>query len=99
MPLTNSGRQLLKVTYAPIEFDQPPDKLSQAHVKAALIRGLQLQAGEVDAIQSKVVATGTALIPDPVWSLLKQFEPQPVAALAPKASALADVPSEHLQAF
>src|SRR6266496_3118109 len=98
MALTNSGRQLLKATYAPVEFDQPPDKLSQAHVKAALVRGLQLQAGEVDAVRSKVTVSGPP-IPDPVWSLLKQFEPQPVAALIPKASTLADIAAEHLQIF
>jgi len=99
MALTNSDRHLLKATYAPIEFDQPPDKLSQAQPKAALVRGLQLQTGEIDAIRSKVAVTGASPIPDPVWSLLKQFEPQPVAALMPKASVLADVPAEHLQAF
>jgi hypothetical protein len=99
MALTNSGRHLLKATYAPIEFEQPPDKLSQAHVKAALVRGLQLQPGEVDAVRSKTTATGTTPIPDAVWSVLQQFEPQPVAALAPKASTLADVPAEHLAIF
>lgn len=99
MALTNSGRRLLKATYAPIEFDQPPDKLSQAHLKAALVRGLQLQAGEVDTIRRTVAGTGTAPIPDSAWSLLEQFEPQPVAALVPKASVLADIPAEYLQTF
>jgi type II secretion system protein G len=97
--ISNSDRHLLKATYAPIEFEQPPDKLSQAQPKAALVRGLQLQSGEVDAVRSKVAATGVPPIPDPIWSVLKQFEPQPIAALMPKASVLADVHVEHLQTF
>lgn len=96
--LSNSGRQLLKATHVSLQFDQPVDNLSQAHVKAALVRGLRLQAGEVDAVRSKVGAAGSA-VPDSVWSTLKQFEPQPVAALMPKASVLADVPAAHLQTF
>src|SRR5437667_9736000 len=97
--LTNSGRQLLKATYAPIAVNAPADKLSRAHVKAALVRGLQLQSGEVDAVKATVASTAPTPIPDPVWSTLKQFEPQPVAALLPKASALADIATTHLQAF
>ena len=97
--LSNSGRQLLKATHVSLQFDQPVDKLSQAHVKAALVRGLRLQTGEVDALRSKVSGAGSAAIPDPVWSTLKQFEPQPIAALMPKASVLADVPATHLQTF
>ncbi len=97
--LSNSGRQLLKATYVPIAFAQPSDKLSQAQLKAALVRGLQLQSGEVDAVRSRVMSTASATISDSVWSTLKQFEPQPVAAMMPKASALADIPVQHLQAF
>lgn len=97
--LSNSGRQLLKATYAPIAVDAPADKLSQAHVKAALVRGLQLQSGEVDAVRATVQSGGESPIPDSVWSTLKQFEPQPVAALTPKASVLADLPPTQLQAF
>src|SRR5689334_1233146 len=97
--LSNSGRQLLKATYAPIAVAAPADKLSQAHVKAALVRGLQLQSGEVDAVRGTVQSSGSSSIPDSLWSTLKQFEPQPVAALMPKASVLADVPATQLQAF
>src|SRR5262249_37045370 len=97
--LNNSSRQLLKATYVPITFDQPSDKLTQAHLKAALVRGLQLQSGEVDAVLSAAATAAPASIPDPVWSVLKHFEPQPVAALAPRASVLADIPSDHLRTF
>ncbi len=97
--LSNSDRQLLKATYVPVAFDQPSDKLSQAHLKAALVRGLQLQRGEVAAVRSRVASTGSATISDSVLLTLKQFEPQPVAALMPKASVLADIPVQHLQAF
>lgn len=97
--LSNSGRQLLKATHVSLQFDQPVDKLSQAHVKAALVRGLRLQAGEVDAVRSKAANAGSAAVPVPVWATLKQFEPQPVAALMPKASVLADVPTAQLLTF
>jgi hypothetical protein len=99
--LTNSTRQVLKATHTPIEFDlttgtQP----SRAHEKAAMVRSLQLQPGEVDAVQGQQAGPGSsAPLPPEVSATLRTFEPQSVPALTPQATALADVPATTLIAF
>jgi hypothetical protein len=99
--LTNSTRQVLKATHTPIAFDPTTGtQPSRAHEKAAMVRALQLQPGEVDAVQGQQAAQGggTPLSPD-IGTALRSFEPQTVPALIPKAATLADVPMQTLLDF
>ena len=94
--LNNSDRHLLKATYAPLEFDTPEGvDLGRAMDKASFVRGLQLQTGEVATIRRNASAN----IPAKVWDTLQTFEPTPVSSLAPPASVLADIPTQHLAGF
>lgn len=103
--LSNSSRQLLKATYAPLDVNMTSEQLLHAQQKAVLVRSLQLQLGEVTAVRTSITRlasagnTGSTPISDATWATLQQFEPQSVAALAPKASVLANIPVSQLQAF
>jgi hypothetical protein len=98
--LSNSDRHVLKATHTPLKLDGAEQgKLGRAVEKAAYIRALKLQTNEAVLLQRVALATGSSAIADPVWDILKQFEPQAIALLSPKPSLLAEVPSEQLLAF
>lgn len=101
--LSNSSRELLKATHTPIVFDRTNTPPSRVHDKAAFVRGLQLQTGEVDAVRRAPAARqqgrADGVAGDALWATMQQFEPAPVASLAPRASVLADVPTEQLTSF
>jgi hypothetical protein len=98
--LTNSDRHILKATHTPLKLEKSEEaKLSRALDKASYVRSLQLPAGEVDLVHRKAVASGASSVPEPVWGILKRFEPQLLAVLEPKPSVLADIPIEQLLAF
>ena len=62
--LSSSSRRLPKATYAPIQFDQQAAAaLSRGFEKASLLRGMQLQAGEVAAVRNSMGSASTE-IPD-----------------------------------
>ena len=97
--LSSSSRRLPKATYAPIQFDQrAAAALSRGFEKASLLRGMQLQAGEVAAVRNSMGSASTE-IPDDVWASLAAFEPKPVGVLMPGAETAAPLQVAHLQAF
>jgi hypothetical protein len=98
--LTNSDRHILKATHTPLKLDKPEEaKLSRALDKASFARSLQLQSGEVDIVHRTALASGASQVPEPVWDILKQFEPKLLAVQEPKPSVLADIPIEQLLSF
>jgi hypothetical protein len=106
--LKNSDRHLYKATYAPLTLAEPEParphgallegSLRRAHDKAALLRGLQLQSGEVARLRRQERGE-VAEIPESVWEAAHGFEPQPVGALVPSPAVLADHESGHLVAL
>ena len=98
--LFNSDRRILKATHTPIAFVATASAApSRAHDKAALIRGLQLRSGEVDAVRADLAARGDAPLGDQTVTTLRAFEPQTVGILVPRAATLADVPVDALTTF
>ena len=98
--LTNSSRALLKATHKPILIERTDTPPSRAHEKAAFVRSVQLQSGEVDAVRRTMPGSGArGGVSKGSWEALRRFEPAPVASLAPRASTLADVSADELTAF
>ena len=107
--LDNSARSVVKATYTPITLNRGRvNQLAHAHVKANLLRELQLQPGEVgqarraldeDRGLERVRLNEPVRVPDEVWQIASRFEPQAVGALIPSASEVADLASEHLVAL
>jgi hypothetical protein len=97
--LSNSDRSILKATYVPLKPAPSNEPLpGGALEKATFARSLRLEKGEVERVSAAARAAGSAGVPDEVWRLLKEFEPQSLAVLAPKAFLLASVPNEPLLA-
>ncbi len=101
--LSNSDRSVLKATYVPLKTPLPDASANSgssgvAMVKTSFARNLRLQAGEVDQVRATAVGTGSPTVSDATWQALKQFEPQPLAVLAAKASTLANIASDQLLA-
>jgi Type II secretion system (T2SS), protein G len=99
--LTNSTRSLLKATHVSLPApsagaSENPALPSSAVLKTNFVRSLKLQAGEVRQLQATQSAGASSPVTSEVWQLLQQFEPQPLATLAPKPSALVTIPSEQL---
>jgi hypothetical protein len=99
--LTNSITKVVKATYVPLKIAEKVPDVGHATLKSSYVRQLNLQPGEVEAVQKVLVPKGAAAIgrigSDPaVWSLLKQFEGTLLSAQLPAVSAFANIPVSDL---
>ncbi|BBX86380.1 hypothetical protein [Mycolicibacterium aubagnense] len=102
--LQNSTTSINRATYVPLAVAGGAAKDStRAATKANFVASLQLQPGDVQAVQGAhrtVDAAKAGPAPtEPFWSLLQQFEGTPMASSLPAVSAFADVAPTHLTAF
>ena len=102
--LTNSITSVLKATHVPLIVPTDSQAPGRATQKASYVRELNLQPGEVDAVQQSV-SIADAAVPNAVttdanfWSLLRMFEGSPLASQLPKSSAFANLRQSDLSAF
>jgi hypothetical protein len=98
--LENSDRTILKATHTPLQFERRSDdepEPTRTVDKAAFVRRLQLQSGEVEAVRQHSRDMRERDSPsEATWSALSQFEPRGLAALAPSASAVSPIPVDEL---
>jgi hypothetical protein len=97
--LTNSERHIYKATHTSVELPQRGRQPARALEKAAFIRGLQLQHGEVRAVVRALDERERERIPREVLGVLEGFELHDAAGTAPGLGAIASVPPEVLRAF
>jgi hypothetical protein len=104
--LTNSTRSVQKATYVPLSFNQqlPAEGGSDTLLKSAFVRHLNLQSGEVDAVQSNISPPGATAasrinIGPSVLTLLRQFESPALAIQLPAPSNLASMAAADLTTF
>ena len=102
--LTNSMTSIPKATYVPLQIPQKATSDTNAAggaiQKFAYVSSLDLQPGEVDAVQSALaVVRSSNDSQSPVNSLLKQFEGTPLPSRLPSPAAFANVSNDDLLAF
>lgn len=102
--LTNSTTSILKATQVPLKVTTDRQSSGRATLKSGYVRQLNLQPGEVDAVQKALAVAGaasrSAVTPDAnFWSLLRQFEGTPLAAQLPSTSVFADLSETDLTTF
>src|SRR4051794_9820290 len=103
--LDNSARSITKATYTSITVPaRRLGDLAHAHVKANMLRSLQLRPGEVALVREHAAAQPRPHlrddradpVPDEVWQAVTGFEPPAVGALAPAAAEVGDLSAAHL---
>ena len=103
--LTNAIRRVPKATYVPLKPAAPLPDIGRAVQKFGYVRQLNLQVGEVDAVQKGLNVLGGARLPGSIaadsnlWPLLKQFEGTPLPARLPAPGTFANIPQTQLDAF
>lgn len=107
--LEHASRQMLKATHVPLAVPTPPT--GGALAKAAYVRQLSLQSGDVAKVRTHLATETRAaeadgltvqrptLAENPLLDLLERFESPALAALSPKAAEFADAPTAALAGF
>lgn len=101
--LTNSTTKIQKATYVPLTVSTRDGYNTWVSPKFGYIRQLNLQSGEVNAVQgllsAATAAAGEGLADANFWSLLQPFEGSPLVSQLPSASAFANVSASDLVSF
>ena len=102
-PLTNSTTFVPKATYTPLTVSGDLSS-GAAFQKFAYLRSLNLQAGDVSAVEDALsvpvaAAARGAIASEELYTLLKPFEGSPLPAQLPLVRSFADVPVNDLITF